>query len=240
MFIKLIVSLSIILVLVSCNSPEPKELSSNKQFKTYISEKFEKNLEKSSKITIAVMPISKKKLSADMADYFRKVIMDKLKYKGYSLINPKTLDKALLKFGQETPSQIKSIGKKGLRELTSADYLLYSTMSSDSREGKIFYSGSLVLKDLNKEDMWSCTSNLNIEKKEGIDPLSLVVDSILSGGGAALGILFDIGKADAEIKKGVIFFTDSLLSSLPDGSIEVELIKKGNGLLNSATEIKVK
>ena len=236
--LKKILFLATVLLVVSCNSPEPKEqknLLSDEKFKTDISAEFENILQNSSKITIAVMPISDRETPKDIVDYFRKDIMDKLEYKGYSLIDPKVLDSALLKFGKETPSKISTIDKKGLKALTSADFLLYAKLKNDSREGKIFYSGSLVLQDLNKNNMWSCYSNLDIEKKEGIDPLSLVVDTVLTGGGAALGIIFDISKADKEIKRGVKFFTDSLLSSLPDGPIDVGL---GGGLLNSATEIK--
>ena len=227
-----------ILLLVSCNSPKPEEqknLSSDKKFKTEISKKFKDILKNSSKVTIAVMPISNKEVSKDIVDYFRKDIMDKLEYKGYSIIDPKVLDSALLKLGKENPLKIKTIDKKELKALTSADFILYSNLKSDSREGKIFYSGSLVLQDLDKNTMWSCYSNLDIEKKEGIDPLSLAVDTLLTGGGAALGIIFDISKADTEIKKGVKFFTDSLLSSLPDGPIDVGL---GGGLLDSAIEVK--
>ncbi|NEW61159.1 hypothetical protein GSY74_07680 [Sulfurovum sp. bin170] len=232
---KLLLSAISALFIISCNSPSPA--NHTKKFDTYISEKFEKDLKSKSNITIAVMPVPNRN-SSTVADYFRKNIIGRLEQKGYSLIDPKVLDQALYNFGQKTPSKLKDISAENLRALTSADFLLYGAVETSSQDGRIYYSGSLLLHDLNKQDMWYALSNLNIEKKEGIDPLSTVVEYLVSAKTTPIGILFDVISSEKEIYEGLEFYVDTLLSSLPDGQQSVNLVDEGGRLLDKATTIK--
>ena len=236
-YLKRILLLNISLFFISCSTPSLNKegsTSASKKPQNFVSSGFLKTVETKANIRIAVMPIPKEGLSLNLAKYCRKTIMDKLEQKGYGIIDAQKLDKKLQQFGLDKPSKLSKIDQSTLRALTSADFLLYGKIHNNSEGGIRQYVGSLLIQDLNKENMWSSLSSLNIEKKHGIDPLKMAIDYLVTGGVSVIGIVLDFGKSTDEEYKNLSFYMDTLLSSLPDGPREIIL---DEGLLEQATEI---
>jgi hypothetical protein len=237
---KYILYFIVLLTFFSCQSPninnkELTKLTSEKDIVT----KFKTYIDASDNISVAVMPIPHTtNISENKINYFRKIINDNLEYKGYSVIDLTKLDLALKEYGLKNKTANRKIDNLKLRELTSADLLLYGIIKEKIVDGKISYSGSILIHNLNQEKVWSVFSSVELNKEEGVSPLNIAIDYVTSGGVNTLGLVFDFISGVNEEYETLDSFADQMLHTLPNGPNEILL--KEEPLLEQATSITIK
>jgi hypothetical protein len=195
-----------------------------------VAPQFLQALATASEYKVAVLPMENLTVEGDIAYHFRTRLAERLKAKGYSLIDDKLLDDALYKLGVAHAGQLKLLPFAELQKLTSANGFLSGVVEQGAvQHGGVYnsyvFTCSLKLQDRQGNVLWSALQNRVAKRRFAIDPINMFLDIALTEGGG-------------DMQQAVYALADKMLAQLPAGPVQV--ISGQDSLLDMAVETKAR
>ncbi|MDK9706090.1 MAG: hypothetical protein OEL83_03480 [Desulforhopalus sp.] len=179
---------------------------------------------------VAVLPMENLTVEGDIAFHFRTRLQERLRAKGFSLIDSGLIDESLYKLGVAHAGQLKLLPFAELQKLTSADGFLSGVVEQGAvQHGGVYnsyvFTCSLKLQDRQGNVLWSSLQNRVAKRRFAIDPINMFLDIALTEGGG-------------NMQEAVYALADKMLAQLPDGPVRV--VSGQDSLLDKAFETKAK
>ncbi len=195
-----------------------------------VSPQFLAHIKSASEYRIAVLPMENLTVEGDIAHHFRVRLAERLKAKGYSLIDAQLLDNSLYKLGVAHAGQLKLLPFAELQQMTSADGFLSGVVEQGAvQHGGVIntyvFTCSLKLQDRQGNVLWSALQNRVAKRRFAIDPINMFLDIALTESGG-------------DMQQAVYALADKMLAQLPEGPARV--LSGKDALLDMAVEIKAK
>lgn len=191
---------------------------------------FLQTLKTASEFKVAVLPMENLTVEGDIAFHFRTRLAERLRQKGYSLIDAKLLDETLYTLGVGHAGQLKLLPFEELQKLTAADGFLSGVVEQGAvQHGGVYnsyvFACSLKLQDRQGNVLWSALQNRVAKRRLALDPINAMIDIALT-------------EAGGDIQEAVYALADKMLAQLPDGPVRVS--SGQDPLLNLAVETRAK
>ena len=191
---------------------------------------FIKTLQNSSEFTVAVLPMENLTVEGDIAFHFRNRLTERLKAKGYTVVDNKIVDDKLYQLGVSHAGQLRLLSFQQLQEMTAADAFLSGVVEQGAVQhagvyNSYVFSCSLKLQDRDSKVIWSSLQNRVAKRRFAIDPINIFLDIALTEGGG-------------DMQEAVYALADQMLANLPDGL--VHSVKQEDSLLDMAVETKAR
>jgi hypothetical protein len=188
---------------------------------------FLKQLQNNSSYTIAILPMENLSVDSDVAYHFRQRITERLRAKGYTVVNNESINKQLYALGVAHAGQLGLLPFEELRKITSADGFLSGVVEQSATQHAGIYNGyvymcSVKLQNRDGKVVWASLQNRVAKRRFAIDPINALLDIALTEGGGG------------DSREAVYALADQMLASLPKGPVQVVL---GDPLLDMAIEI---
>jgi len=188
---------------------------------------FLKQLQKTSSYTIAILPMENLSVDSDVAYHFRQRITERLRAKGYTVVNNESINKQLYALGVAHAGQLGLLPFEELRKITSADGFLSGVVEQSATQHAGIYNGyvymcSVKLQNRDGKVVWASLQNRVAKRRFAIDPINALLDIALTEGGGG------------DSQEAVYALADQMLASLPKGPVQVVV---GDPLLDMAIEI---
>lgn len=179
----------------------------------FTSEALKEQIASKSDYKIAILPIQNATAFANLPFHFRNRLKEQLIAKGYSVIEFKVVDDALIEQGVQTTDQIGLVDFDVLAKASSADAVLSGIVETSTVKNIAIYSGyafsaSLKLQDRQAKTLWYSLSKRVAKRRIAIDPINMV-----------LNVVLDLSK-DKWIS-AIDAVGDVLMQDFPNGPIEV-------------------
>ena len=192
----------------------------------FTDEIFEKNIKNVSTFKIAILPMQNMSMYPNLPYYFRQHISDLLAMKGYSVIDSRILDKALMELGVQKADHLRLLNFEELAKLTSADAILSGIIETANIQDAAIYSGyaftaSLKLQVRSGDVIWYSLSQRVAKRKLAFDPFNIIFNMVANQ------------ESEKHIK-AIKAVAQNLLEDLPKGPNEVVI----DDLLGQAIELK--
>jgi len=191
---------------------------------------FLKNLQTRSEYAIAIPPMENLTVEGDIAYHFRNRLTERLRAKGFTVVDKELLDAKLHELGVFHAGQLRLVSFERLQQLTAADAFLSGLVEQGAIQhagvyNSYVFSCSLKLQDRNSRVLWSSLQNRVAKRRFAIDPINIFLDIALT----------EVG---GNMKEAVYALADQMLTSLPNGPVEV--VTGQDSLLEMAIETKAK
>jgi hypothetical protein len=191
---------------------------------------FLQGLKTASEYKVAILPMENFTVEGDIAHHFRTRLAERLRAKGYTLIDAKLLDEALSTLGVGHAGQLKLLPFEELQKLTSADGFISGVVEQGAVQHAGVYNSyvftcSLKLQDRQGTVLWSALQNRVAKRRLAIDPINMFLDIALTEGGG-------------DMQEAVYALADRMLAQLPDGPVRV--LSGQDSLLSLAVETQAK
>jgi len=192
-----------------------------------LSQPWANSLQQRSQYMIAVLPMENFSVQPAITYHFRQGVMERLRAKGYSLVDRKRLDRALNALGVTHAGQLRLLEFPQLAALSGADAFLSGAVQQAAvQHAGVYnahvYSCSLKLQNRQGEVVWAALEERIAKRRFAIDPINMVLDSFLV-------------KANGDQAQAAAALAERLLISLPPGPAQVTV---GDPLLDQAVEIQ--
>jgi hypothetical protein len=179
---------------------------------------------------VAVLPMENLTVEGDIAFHFRIRLQERLRAKGFSLIDSALIDDSLYKLGVAHAGQLKLLPFAELQKLTSADGFLSGVVEQGAvQHGGVYnsyvFTCSLKLQDRQGNVLWSALQNRVAKRRFAVDPINMFLDIALTEGGG-------------DMQQAVYALADKMLAQLPDGPVRV--VSGQDSLLDMAVETRAK
>lgn len=190
---------------------------------------FLKQLQKVSSYTVAILPMENLSVDPEVAYHFRQRIAERLRAKGYTIVNNEIINKKLYDLGVAHAGQLGLLPFAELRKITSADGFLSGVVEQSATQHAGVYNAyvymcSVKLQNRAGEVIWASLQNRVAKRRFAIDPINALLDIALTEGGGG------------DSREAVYALADQMLSSLPKGPVQVVI---GDSLLDMAVEISI-
>lgn len=191
---------------------------------------FVQEVRSASEYTVAILPMENLTVEGNIAFYFRNRLTERLRAKGYTVVNNKVVDEKLHQLGVNHAGQLRLLSFAQLQELTAANAFLSGVVEQGAVQhagvyNSYVFSCSLKLQNRNAEVIWSSLQNRVAKRRFAIDPINLFLDIVLTEGGG-------------DVKEAVYALADQMLSSLPDGPVQP--VPEADSLLDMAVETRAR
>lgn len=191
---------------------------------------FLKALKAQPEFRVAVLPMENLTVEGDIAFHFRSRLQERLRAKGFSLIDTALIDDSLYKLGVAHAGQLKLLPFVELQKLTSADGFLSGVVEQGAvQHGGVYnsyvFTCSLKLQDRQGNVLWSALQNRVAKRRFAVDPINMFLDIALTEGGG-------------DMQQAVYALADKMLAQLPDGPVRV--VTGQESLLDMAVETRAK
>ena len=187
---------------------------------------FLEQLQNVSSYTVAILPMENLSVDPDVAYHFRQRITERLRAKGYTVVNNEIIDKQLYDSGVAHAGQLGLLPFEELRKVSSADGFLSGVVEQSAiQHGGIYnayvYTCSVKLQNRDGKVIWASLQKRVAKRRFAIDPINALLDLALTEGGG-------------NSQEAVYALADQILTSLPEGPVQVV---SGDSLLDIAIEI---
>ena len=179
--------------------------------------------------SVAVLPIENVSADPEVAHHFRHRIQERLKDKGYNLVDGEWVDAALHELGLADSRQIELAPLAQLGELVGADAFVFGRIEdATTRHAVVYndytYKASLLMRQAQGDGavLWRALEETIAKQRVATDPISAVFDFVLT----------EVGSAQ---KSSYAALVDRLLQSLPSGPVQVLV---GEDLLSQAVTVE--
>ncbi|MFH0782371.1 MAG: hypothetical protein V2B20_10540, partial [Pseudomonadota bacterium] len=177
-----------------------------------------------------VLPMENLTAEGDIAFHFRTRLIERLKAKGFSVIDSTMVDAKLHELGVAHAGQLRLLSFEQLQNLTSADGFFSGIVEQGAVQHGGVYNGyvftcSLKLQDRQGKVLWSALQNRVAKRRFAVDPINMFLDIALAEGGG-------------DMQQAVYALADKMLAQLPDGPVRV--VSGDQSLLDMAVGIKAK
>jgi len=191
---------------------------------------FQQELQKRSEYKIAILPMENLTVEGDIAYYFRMRLTERLRAKGFTVVNNNLVDEKLYQLGVSHAGQLRLLPFAELQTLTSADGFLSGVVEQGAVQHAGVYNSyvftcSLKLQDREGRVIWSSLQNRVAKRRFAIDPINMFLDIALTEGGG-------------NMQEAVYALADKMLGQMPDGPVQV--VTGGDSLLDMAIETKAR
>ncbi len=215
--------LNLVLLAILCTGPARAE---EETFRNSVDPDFLRQLQLSSEYRVAVLPMENFTVEGDIDYHFRNRLSERLRAKGYSVVDSRLVDEKLFQLGISHAGQLGLLSFEQLQGLTSADAFLSGVVEQGTvQHAGVFnsyvYTCSVKLQDRNGRVIWSALQNRVAKRRVAIDPVNMFLDMAMVKGGG-------------EMEKAVYALADRMLAQLPDGPVQV--LATGDSLLDMAVE----
>ena len=195
-----------------------------------VAPQFLKALQVQPEFRVAVLPMENLTVEGDIAFHFRTRLQERLRAKGFSLIDAALIDDSLYRLGVAHAGQLKLLPFAELQKLTSADGFLSGVVEQGAvQHGGVYnsyvFTCSLKLQDRQGNVLWSALQNRVAKRRFAVDPINMFLDIALTEGGG-------------DMQQAVYALADKMLSQLPDGPVRV--VSGQDSLLDMAVETRAK
>lgn len=185
---------------------------------------FSNELKTRSEYKIAILPMENLTVEGDIAYYFRMRLTERLRAKGFTVVDNKLVDEKLYQLGVAHAGQLRLLPFAELQDLTSADGFLSGVVEQGAVQHAGVYNSyvftcSLKLQDREGRVIWSALQNRVAKRRFAIDPINMFLDIALTEGGG-------------DMQDAVYALADKMLEQMPDGPVQV--ISGGDNLLDMA------
>lgn len=191
---------------------------------------FLKTLQNVSEFNIAVLPMENLTVEGDIAYHFRNRLMERLRVKGFTVIESQVLDSKLYELGLRHAGQLRLVSFEKLQELTAADAFLSGVVEQGAVQhagvyNSYVFSCSLKLQNRDGLVFWVSLQNRVAKRRFAIDPVNIFLDIFLTESGG-------------NMQDAIYALADEMLLSLPDGPVKI--VTHGDALLDMAIETRAK
>ncbi len=185
---------------------------------------FSTELKTRSEYKIAILPMENLTVEGDIAYHFRMRLTERLRAKGFTVVENKLVDEKLYQLGVTHAGQLRLLPFAELQDLTSADGFLSGVVEQGAVQHAGVYNSyvftcSLKLQDRDGRVIWSALQNRVAKRRFAIDPINMFLDIALTEGGG-------------DMQDAVYALADKMLEQMPDGPVQV--ISGGDNLLEMA------
>ncbi len=194
----------------------------------FLDKVFAKELESKSQYTIAIMPMQNMSVDSEVAYHFRQRIAERLIASGYNIADLNTIDKALYDIGVQNSDQIQLLSFQKVAEIVKADAYIFGVIEQANKQHAIaynsyVYTSSIKMQDKSGKLLWYALQERVAKRRFALDPINALLDIFLVQNGG-------------DKKDAVYALTDKLLSSLPQGPVEVII---SDSLFDQAEEVDI-
>lgn len=195
-----------------------------------VAPEFLQQLATGSEYKIAVLPMENLTVEGDIAYHFRVRLSERLRAKGYTVVDNTLVDEKLYQLGVAHAGQLRLLPFAELQQLTSADGFLSGVVEQGAVQHAGVYNSyvftcSLKLQDRDGKVIWSSLQNRVAKRRFAIDPINMFLDIALTEGGG-------------DLQQAVYALADIMLKNMPEGPVQV--VSGGDALLDMAISTTAK
>ena len=190
---------------------------------------FLKQLQAASAYTVAILPMDNLSVDPGVAYHFRQRLNERLRAKGYTIVNNEFINKQLYDLGVAHAGQLGLLPFEELRKITSADGFLSGVVEQSATQHAGVYNAyvymcSVKLQNRDGLVLWASLQNRVAKRRFAIDPINALLDIALTEG-------------EGDSQEAVYALADQMLLTLPEGPVRVVI---GDPLLQMAIEVPTK
>ncbi len=187
---------------------------------------FLRDLQSASKYSIAILPMENLTVDGDIAYHFRTRLAQRLRAKGFSVIDRDIVDQKLRDLGVYNAGQLRLLSFHQLQKLTSADAFLSGVVEQAAKQHAGLYNSyvftcSLKLQNREGKVLWVSLQERVAKRRFAIDPINMFLDVVLV-------------EAGGKKQEAVYALADMMLANMPDGPVIT--VSQGDSLLDSAIQ----